>query len=111
MPGTAKTSRPWSMASLAVMAEPLYCAPSTTSTPSAHAADDAVADGEILREGRGAHGEFGDDQPLGRHLGGQLAVLRRVHDIHAAAEHRDGIAAGGQRALVRRAYRCRAPCR
>ena len=32
-PGTAKTSRPWSMASLAVIADPLYCAPSTTSTP------------------------------------------------------------------------------
>src|ERR1039457_6134025 len=33
LPGTANTSRPWSIASLAVMAEPLYCAPSTTSTP------------------------------------------------------------------------------
>ena len=32
-PGTANTSRPWSMASRAVMAEPLYWAPSTTSSP------------------------------------------------------------------------------
>src|SRR5437899_9901923 len=31
--GTANTSRPWSSASFAVIAEPLYCAPSTTSKP------------------------------------------------------------------------------
>src|SRR5207253_2521455 len=34
LPGTPKTSRPNSMASRAVISEPLYWAPSTTTTPS-----------------------------------------------------------------------------
>ena len=84
------------------MAEPLYCAPSTTSTPEAHAADDAVADGKVLRERDGAHGKLGHNQAFGSDLRRQLAILRRVYHVHAAAQHGDRLAATLQRALVRR---------
>jgi hypothetical protein len=32
---------------------------------------------------------------------GQLAIFRRVDHVHAAAQHRDGVAARGERAFVR----------
>src|SRR5689334_7247815 len=66
----------------------------------AHAADDAVADGEVLGKCGGAHGEFGDDEPARGELTGELPVLAGVDDVDAAAEDGDGIGGAAERSLV-----------
>jgi len=73
--------------------EPLYCAPSPPGRPDAHAADDAIAGGKVLRVGRQGHRVLGDESFLGD-VGGELAVLGGVDEIDPAAEDRDGVAAG-----------------
>ena len=68
--------------------------------PQGQAADDAVADGEILGLGRRAQGEFADQGPLLRDLLVEFLVLRRIDHVQAAAQDRQGAAAVLQGPLV-----------
>ncbi len=63
------------MASLAVMADPLYCAPSTTSTPTLIPLMMRLRIGKFCGKADRAHGKFREHQPLGRDFRRQLSIL------------------------------------
>lgn len=97
LPGTAKTWRSCSSACRAVIKEPLFSAASTTTTPS-EARQDSVAARKILRQRWGAEREFAKNRPaLLDDFVGKFAMLGRVGDIDAAAEHHNCTAAGLER--------------
>ncbi len=65
------------------------------------AADDAVAQGEIVRIGAGGERKFADQRAAEfEDLLGELAIFARVDDIDAGAEDGDGASAGLHRSLV-----------
>src|SRR5437773_5768691 len=66
----------------------------------AHAADEVITYGKILRKCGGAHGELGNDQPFGSQLRGECAVVRGIDDIDAAAENSDGFPLRSESRLV-----------
>src|ERR1039457_2438485 len=66
----------------------------------ADSADNAVADGEILRNRPRPQGKFRNNQSFSRQFHRQLAVFRRIDDIHAASQHGYGVPAASQRAFV-----------
>ncbi len=110
LPGTAKTSRCCSSAILAVIDEPLYCAPSTTRTPTLMPLMIRLRIGKVLRIGRRAHREFREQQPFFGDLARQLAILGRVDQIDPAAKNRDRVAAYVESRCDAPRCRFRAPC-
>jgi len=90
------------------MAEPRYCAPSTTSTPT----QSPLMSGCGWGSSAGRLSRLWGIQRgcLASELRGQLPVLRRIDDVSAAAQHSDSAATRGQRPCARRC-RCRAPSR
>src|SRR5205807_5234653 len=58
------------------------------------AADDAVADGEVRGEGRGAGAELGEDETSLGDGAEKAAVGLRIDDVDPGAEHGDGRRAG-----------------
>src|SRR5215469_17381494 len=97
-PGTANTSRPGSMASFAAMADPLYCAPSTTITPT------LIPEMMRLRTGKlcgNATAPIGNSERSKPRVGRRFFVLARIDHVDAAAEGRNGVASSRERASVR----------
>jgi len=88
------------MARRAVISDPLYCAPSTTTTPSGIPATMAVAHRKILRRGVRAQRKFTDDRAALQHFFVQLLVFLWVADIDARSEHPDSAAVGIHRSLM-----------
>ena len=101
-PGTAKTTRPCSAASRAVISEPLRRAASTTSTPSASPEMMRFRVGKlppstVVRMGSS---ETSAPRRSARICSNSWAVLGRVDLAQPAAHHRDGPAAAGQGTAV-----------
>ena len=86
----------------AVMSAPLVRAASTTTIAERERGDDPVARREVGGRGRRAERQFAHERAVAGHSLGQVAVLRRIHAVQAAAEHRNRPPAPLQRALVRR---------
>ncbi len=68
--------------------------------PQGQAADDAVADGEILGFGGRAQGKLADQGSLPRDLLVEFLVFRRIDHVQAAAQDGQGTAAVLQGPLV-----------
>ena len=103
-PGMAKTSRPASPASRAVISEPDSAAP--LRRPACRGASPAMMRlrcGKWAAQRRRARRKFRDDGARSRRCGRPAPrCLARVHVVEPAAEHGDGDAAGGERAFVAR---------
>ena len=68
--------------------------------PEAHSADDAVAVGEVALAGFHVHGKLGNDGPASDNVLHKLCVLRRIDNIHATPQYRDGAPARFERATM-----------
>ena len=110
-PGTASTSRPRSAAQRAVLSAPLLAVASTTTTASASAAMMRLRRGKRQPTGGSEPPSSESDAPALGDLVAELAMLARVAEVDAAAEHRDGVALAVESAAVGGARRCRGPCR
>jgi hypothetical protein len=80
------TSRSWDRACLAVLREPLRLVASTTRAER-EAADDPVADGEVLRERRRPQGKLRYHGPPRGDLAVESAILPRIRNIQTRTEH------------------------
>jgi len=89
----AKTSRPCSAASRAVISEPLSVAASTTRTP-------RDRPGKVGGQGRRAERELGNDGAVGDDGLGQRHVAGRIEAVGAGADDGNGVAVGRQGAPV-----------
>ena len=68
----------------------------------AHAADDAIALGKILRSRKGAHGIFRDDGSAAQqYLFGEVLIFFWIDDVDAGSPHGDSRGLGSERAFVR----------
>ena len=99
-PGMAKTSRPATPASRAVISDPDFCAASTTSVPWLRPAMMRFRCGKHAAQRRGARREFRDQRAAGGDAFCQRLVIARVDLVEPAAENGDRGAVRGQRALV-----------
>src|SRR5262245_42034357 len=87
LPGTAKTSRPCSPASRAVISDPERSAASTTTTPSEIPDISRLRPGKVLAARREAERTLADEKTaFGDHLL-QLRVLRRIDYVDAARHY------------------------
>ena len=100
-PGMANTSRPCSAASRAVISEPLWRAASTTSVPRLRPLMMRLRRGKLAAQRRCAGRKFADQAPRWpRCAQPARRCCARIDLIEPRAEHRDGPAAGCERALV-----------
>ena len=97
-PGTAKTSRPCSPASRAVISEPERRAASTMTTPTESPEISRLRRGKSRARGSQQR-HFRDGGAFGEDRLQQIAVLGRIDAVVAAGQHRDG--AGRQTRAVR----------
>ena len=89
-PGTAKTSRPISPASLALISEPERLAASTTTRPSARPATMRLRRGKSCARGSQPNGISETTAPPLRAISSaEIDIFRRVGLVEAAGEHGD----------------------
>ena len=101
LPGTAKTSRPWSRAKRTVCMTPLSIGASTTRTPSDSPLRSRFRRGKFRESGRVPRGYSESSAPdIGDSLR-QLLVVRGIDDVDAGAHDGEGAPARVQRGGVR----------
>ena len=101
-PGTAKTSRPKSAASLRRDERARAARGFDDDDAGRDSGDDAVADRKVLRPRLGARRVLGEQKVFRSEALFQPAVLARVLHVEAASEDRDRSSGAPQRGLVRR---------
>ncbi len=110
-PGTAKTSRPHSLARRAVMSEPLRNAASITTVPRVMPARMRLRAGKCARERSGAHRPLAEQRPFVSHALGELGVLGRVDHVDRPSRAPRPYSRGPPARLRARRRRCRARAR
>ena len=88
-PGNAKTSRPCSAASRAVMSEPDDSVASTTSTPRARPLMRRLRRGKVRRARRRARRKFRHERAARRERVREVAVARGIDAVEAGADDRE----------------------
>src|SRR5437660_9297241 len=89
------------MASRAVISDPLYCAPSTTTTPRGRPATIRLRTGKFSGAGCvRAQWKFADDRPALQHFFVQFLVFLRVANVDASAKNSYGTPVGVHGSLV-----------
>ena len=101
-PGTAKTSRPYSIAAATVSSAPERSGASTTTTARARPGDDPVAPREVRLAVRLSRRQLGDEGSSGGdEASGQVPVTWRVDPVERRRQHRHAAAPGRDRRQVR----------